>query len=89
VSDSVGNAFSFIHALTKHLFHIPEDQASEIFIGVQPRGERWRVRVTHPSFFMEEEAEKLSEALDTMVEKLTAKVTTKLEEGAKLLQTET
>jgi len=87
---SVDAEISFIHALTKHLFNIPEDQAQEIFIGVQPRGERWRVRVTSPSFFMEEEAEKLSEALGTMVEKLTAKVTAKLDEGAKLLgQTET
>lgn len=84
-SDGPDNAISFIHALTKHLLHVPDTESQNIFIGVQPNGGAWKVRVSYSGFVKEVEAPKLSEALNDLVAILTAETATQLEEGAKLL----
>ncbi len=85
MSNSVGNAISFAHALTKHLLHIPEHDAQHVFIGVVPRGDSWTVRVSYSGFLLEETAPTLDDAMEAVVGSLTASVSTQLEEGAKLL----
>ena len=85
MSEGISNALSFAHALTKHLLHVPEHDAQHVFIGVVPRGDSWKVRVTYAGFFIEQEAPTLDEAIGAVVGDLTARVANQLEEGAKLL----
>lgn len=93
IDDEMPQQLSFIHALTKHLLNVPESRASEIFIAVHPcgpRGDKWLVKVIHERMdVISTAADKLSEALSTLVELLTEQVAKKLEEGTKLLKTET
>jgi hypothetical protein len=85
VSDSVGNAISFAHALTKQLLHVSEADAQNILIAVLPRGDSWKIRVSYNGFNLEKEAPDLHEVLGEVVGSLTASVSQQLEEGAKLL----
>jgi hypothetical protein len=85
VSNGIDNAISFAHALTKHLLHVPEEDAQNILIAVLPRGAAWKVRVSYAGFFLEQEAPTLDDAIGAVVGSLTARVHHQLEEGAKLL----
>jgi hypothetical protein len=75
--------FSFIHALTKHLLRV--SASSEIFIGVMPLNNGWKVQVNYAGFLLSQQAEKLSDALDMVLEGLTGSVSMHLEEGMRLL----
>jgi hypothetical protein len=85
VSNGIDNAISFAHALTKHLLHVPEEDAQHILIAVLPRGDAWKVRVSYAGFFLEQEAMTLDDAIGAVVGSLTARVAHQLEEGSKLL----
>lgn len=83
--NGIDNAISFAHALTKHLLHVPEDDAQNIIIAVLPRGDAWKVRVSYAGFFLEQEAPSLDDAIGAVVGSLTARVSNQLEDGMRLL----
>ncbi len=83
--DGISQQISFIHALTRHLLHIPDADAQHILIAVLPRWDGWKVRVSYAGFYLETECPHLSDALKQLVQDLTARVSTQLEEGTKLL----
>lgn len=85
MSRSVDNAISFTHALTKHLLHVPNEDAPHILIAVLPLGETWKVRVTYRGFHIESSGTTLTESLEKIIEDLTARVSAQLDEGVKLL----
>lgn len=85
MSSGIDNAISFAHALTKHLLHVPEEDAQNILIAVLPRGDAWKVRVSYAGFCLEQEAATLDDAIGAVVGSLTARVSIQLEEGMKLL----
>lgn len=89
MSVGVDVRISFAHALTKHLLNVQDDQAKDIFIGVQPRGAEmggtWAVKVKYLGFTLVTQALTLGEALDKLVTILTDRVSARLEEGMRLL----
>jgi len=75
----------FIHALSKHLLHVNDIDAQNLFVGVQPLGNGWRVQVSFSGFLLEKKALDLSDALEQALQHLMEGVSKRLEEGAQLL----
>jgi len=77
-----------IHAVAKHLFHIDgyDDgyDVDELFVGVQPLGNMFRVEVTYAGFTTTIKEPTLTEALEKMLAKLMTHVSRRLEEAMRI-----
>lgn len=74
-----------IHAVAKHLLSLNETDAEELYVGVQPLGNFWRVEVKYAGFVLSVKEPALGAALEKTLAKLVANVGRRLDDGMKLI----
>lgn len=74
-----------IHAVARHLFNITDVDAEELYVGVQPLGNVWRVQVSYAGFDLRVKEPFLTEALEKTLAKLMTQVGRRLDDDTRLL----
>lgn len=83
----IQRTLSNIHAVARHLFGLGPDSrdADDLYVGVQPLGNAWRVQVTYASFELRVKEHTLTDALEQTLAKLMDPVLKRLDEGTRLV----
>lgn len=78
---------SNIHAVARHLLGVgmTHEENDDLFVGVQPLGDAWRVQVAYAGFELRMKEPTLTEALEKTLAKLMTHVGRRLDEDTRLL----